>query len=380
MTEPALVLVTTSYPIAGDGSEAAGSFVADLVMELANKLPVRVVAPGRNEARERVSERIEIFRYAAPTKPLSTLKPWNLSDAFWAIRVLRNGSHATMAAVAAGATAHVLALWGLPSGEWARRATRPQGVGYSVWLLGSDVWTLGRLPIARSLLARVLRNATHRYADGHRLATDAHAIGDSEVEFLPSTRAPETRLAPVPPRQAAPYRLLFLGRWHSNKGVDILLDALSTLGESDWKHIETIDIAGGGPLHDLVHARIAALRAAGRPVHLHGFLAKHEAEAAISNADWVLIPSRIESIPLVFSDAMRLGRPVICSPVGDLPVVAKDVGIVARNATPDDWRDAIRTALTGIPPSSAAIAARAAEFSLTNVANRLRRVWLSPAT
>ncbi|MBK8122824.1 MAG: hypothetical protein IPK54_04560 [Dokdonella sp.] len=42
----ALVLVTTSFPIAGDGSEAAGSFVSDLVEEVAVKTPVRVVAPG----------------------------------------------------------------------------------------------------------------------------------------------------------------------------------------------------------------------------------------------------------------------------------------------------------------------------------------------
>jgi len=189
---------------------------------------VRVVAPGRVEAHERAAERIEIFRYAAPAKPLSTLKPWNPVDAFWLARVLRGGARATRAAVAAGATAHVFALWGLPSGEWARRAAAQRGLAYSVWLLGSDVWTLGRLPIARGLLTCVLREAAHRYADGHRLAADARAIGGTQVEFLPSTRALETRTPPPLPRPAPPYRLLFLGRWHPNKGVDILLDALAT--------------------------------------------------------------------------------------------------------------------------------------------------------
>jgi len=376
MIEPALVLVTTSYPISGDGSEAAGSFVADLVKELATTLCVRVVAPGRVEAHERAAERIEIFRYAAPAKPLSTLKPWNPVDAFWLARVLRGGARATRAAVAAGATAHVFALWGLPSGEWARRAAAQRGLAYSVWLLGSDVWTLGRLPIARGLLTCVLREAAHRYADGHRLAADARAIGGTQVEFLPSTRALETRTPPPLPRPAPPYRLLFLGRWHPNKGVDILLDALAILADADWQRIDAIDIAGGGPLHELVHARVAALQTAGRPVRLKGFLAKTEAEAAMARADWVLIPSRIESIPLVFSDAMRVGRPVICSPVGDLPIVAQDVGVVARAATPEAWRDALRAALGGTPPDAAVIAARAAEFSLENVTGRLRRALL----
>jgi len=96
----------------------------------------------------------------------------------------------------------------------------------------------------------------------------------------------------------------------------------------------------------------------------------------MARADWVLIPSRIESIPLVFSDAMRVGRPVICSPVGDLPIVAQDVGVVARAATPEAWRDALRAALGGTPPDAAVIAARAAEFSLENVTGRLRRALL----
>lgn len=42
----ALVLIATSFPILGDGSEAAGSFVSDLAEELAKHPPVRVVAPG----------------------------------------------------------------------------------------------------------------------------------------------------------------------------------------------------------------------------------------------------------------------------------------------------------------------------------------------
>jgi hypothetical protein len=56
----ALVLVSTSFPVLGDGSEAAGSFVSDLAEELAKHLPVRVVAPGtRKAAAEEVILRAE---------------------------------------------------------------------------------------------------------------------------------------------------------------------------------------------------------------------------------------------------------------------------------------------------------------------------------
>ena len=102
---PALVLISTSFPISGDGSEAAGSFVSDLVEEISKYVPVRVVAPGPANARERWSSNVEVFRYATPARPLSTLKPWVPSQLAEILRVLRNGANATDDALAAGSTA-----------------------------------------------------------------------------------------------------------------------------------------------------------------------------------------------------------------------------------------------------------------------------------
>ena len=92
--------------------------------------------------------------------------------------------------------------------------------------------------------------------------------------------------------------------------------------------------------------RVASLQAAGRPVELGGYLAKPDAEAAIVRADWVLIPSRIESIPVVFSDAIKLGRPVVAMPVGDLPsLIAQGTGTLAQSVNAAKYADAIRTGL-----------------------------------
>lgn len=341
----AFVLVTTSFPIKGDGSEAAGSFVADLVEELAKHVPVRVVAPGPKAVREQWSSNIEVHRYAAPSRPLSTLRPWRPGDLAWLVQVLRGGMRATRSATAEGAC-HILALWGLPCGEWARRVARERGINYSVWMLGSDVWSLGRAPLLRGALGRVVRQATHAFADGYQLAADAQRIAGAPVTFLPSARHIELR-DPPPPRNRPPYRLLFLGRWHPNKGVDLLLDALDLLDDGDWQCIECVEIQGGGPLESLVRARVATLRAAGRPVEAGRFLSKPEAEAAIAAADWVLIPSRIESIPVVFSDAMKLGRPVIATPAGDLPALLASTkcGVLAENVTADGIFRALRLAV-----------------------------------
>jgi hypothetical protein len=182
------------------------------------------------------------------------------------MRVIRGGAAATREALGADGR-HVLALWGLPCGEWARRAARARNVAYSVWLLGSDVWSLGRIPFVRGALARVVREASRAYADGYRLGEDASALSGAHVGFLPSTREIEPASDALP-RAQAPFRLLFLGRWHPNKGIDLLLDALSLLGDDDWARIEHVRIEGGGPLRPLVEKKVRELKARERPVRL----------------------------------------------------------------------------------------------------------------
>lgn len=369
----ALVLVTTSYPTSADGSEAAGSFVSDFAEALAGHVPVRVVAPGDIQAVERRNG-VDVFRYAAPTKPLSTLKPWVPADWRSIKNVLRSGGAATAAAVQYGPAAHILALWALPSGHWAQRVSRLTGVPYSVWTLGSDIWTLGRIPLVRRRLREVLRDATRCYSDGLQLAEDTRRIGERNVEFLPSTRRIEGRRTAML-KQAPPYRLLFLGRWHRNKGVDLLLDALARLDDRDWQGIEQVDVCGGGAMEAHVRAAVAALQAASRPVVLRGFLAKPEAEAALTAADYLLIPSRIESIPVVFSDAMKLDCPVVAMPVGDLAALvgtAPECGIVADDVSAAAYAQALRRAIARAPSAFVdGVLERAGRFNLPHLATRL---------
>lgn len=373
MTVPVLVLVTSSFPIAGDGSEAAGSFVADLVEELARHIHVRVVAPGPETKCEHWADRIDVHRFAAPSRPLSTLRLWHPGDLQCIAKILRAGQQATHEAASDG-TQHIVALWGLPCGEWARRAASRQGIGYSVWMLGSDVWSLGRIPLLRGALRRVIQQAQHAYADGYQLAADAEKIGKTPVSFLPSTRRILLQKITAP-RDQPPYRLLFLGRWHRNKGVDLLLDALALIDEDDWKRIELVEIQGGGPLHDLVHKKITALQASNRPVIAGRYLEKSEAEAAMARADWVLIPSRIESIPVVFSDAMKMGRPVAAMPVGDLPrLISSDpqCGLLAEEVNAIAYANTIKQTLR--KPASGYVSSTsemAEKFDLEKLAHHL---------
>lgn len=346
MIKDVLLIVTTSYPHHADGSEAAGAFVADIAAKFSERAPVRVVAPGQRGGEVEESGNLQVRRFATTGKPLSLLSPARVADWRSILSTLRSMRAATFAANSDDRVAHTLAFWVLPSGWMAMRMSRQLGTPYSVWALGSDIWSLGRYPGIRSILRKVISRATYRFADGLLLGDAASAIGHLPFEFLPSARelgcSRERPLA-----KTTPFRLLFLGRWHPNKGVDLLINALQMLNDESWSLISDVHIAGGGPLQDFVCRGVEALQQAGRPVRRSGYLGKQEAATALNDADFLLLPSRIESIPVVFSDAMKMRLPVISMPVGDLPAVISEfeVGVVADSVSAEDFAKAVALGL-----------------------------------
>jgi glycosyltransferase involved in cell wall biosynthesis len=263
-------------------------------------------------------------------------------------------------------------LWVLPSGWWAKLETGGKGIPYSTWALGSDIWSLGRLPVVRQVLKGVLDSAHCRYADGLELCKNVEHIGNVSCLFLPSTRWLPAQ-APQPETESPPYRLAFLGRWHVNKGVDLLLDALARLTPDDWSRVEEVRICGGGPLEPVVREAASNLAATGKPVSVGGFLNKTEAARLIGWADYLMLPSRIESIPVIFSDAAQLGTALVATPVGDLPTLKAryDFGVLATGVSESDYCRAIRDALADNPARfKDGLKAAAGEFDLKVIVRR----------
>jgi len=345
-----IAIISTSYPTNDDGSEAAGSFVKDFVYELVNQgHEVAIVAPvvmGGDPKIEQKTQGLHYFWFCVPKLPLSLLSPKKPQDWWPVYKTLQQGKKATDQMVNDFQPDHVFALWALPSGHWARYAKKRYGIPYSIWALGSDIWSLGKIPVVKNYLKKVLQDADHRFADGYQLAEDVTGICHKPCEFLPSTR--QLPVCGLPLTQSKPsYRLCFLGRWHPNKGIDLLLEALHLLEDSDWDNIEEVRIAGGGPMENLVRDEVTKLQNKGRSISLSGFQDKLGAAELLIWTDYVIIPSRVESIPVVFSDAMQTSRPVIAMPVGDLPKLVTDnmCGLLVSELAPQTMVNAIQKSL-----------------------------------
>ena len=110
------------------------------------------------------------------------------------------------------------------------------------------------------------------------------------------------RALPPPMARSA----LFVGELSRRKGIDVLLEALPGL----LQHLERVVIVGDGQLRPAVAD--AARRLA--RVHYLGYLEGPRLVDAFASAGAVVVPSRKDPAPLVASEALAAGRPLVLGP------------------------------------------------------------------
>jgi glycosyltransferase involved in cell wall biosynthesis len=122
--------------------------------------------------------------------------------------------------------------------------------------------------------------------------------------------------------------LLAVGRLAAQKGLDVLIDAVSRLPDQEPGPL--LALAGDGPL---AGSLAAAARARGVAVRFLG--ARPDVPALLAAADVVVLPSRWEGQPLVLQEALRAGRPVVASRVGGIPgLTGEEAALLVPPADP----------------------------------------------
>lgn len=113
--------------------------------------------------------------------------------------------------------------------------------------------------------------------------------------------------APVLPTPAALRRLVYIGRFAHQKGVDLLLESLAAMVSKDW----TLDLYGEGPEERKYRELVSAL-GLGAMVRFCGVT--NESIATMRNYDAVVLPSRFEGLPYILIEAIVANRPIVCTP------------------------------------------------------------------
>ena len=324
-----ILILCSSYPSThDDGTGSAGLFIRDFALAL-SRLGHRVVV--QPVARKRY--------YAAEPEFVIEPLPWLGGDREFASLNLMNPVNwltlahffpAGMLKVLQTAKTHdiqyVFSFWAVPSGIFGWFLHRTRAIPYDVWALGSDIWRIRNIPIVgRKILSSVFSNAESVYADGVKLCREVTKISGRACAFLPSSRRlPEPRSTSQPQSKKKRTQILFVGRYQRIKGPDLLLEAIALLPDFVVRNIH-VRMFGFGPLKSDLMLLRQKLGLAGT-VDIHGHIDSQDLSDSLNCADFLVIPSRIESIPLVFSDAMQMKTPVISMPVGDMRDIIKKYG------------------------------------------------------
>jgi glycosyltransferase involved in cell wall biosynthesis len=131
---------------------------------------------------------------------------------------------------------------------------------------------------------------------------------------------------------------LFLGQLSKKKGIEILVDV--------WKEIDfKLIVAGNGPLLERLREKANNERS---KIEFIGAVPHSQAIELLKKASFLILPSlHIEGFPLVISEAMALGVPVITSNSGPLTELVEDMetGLLTQPGNINDLRAKIIFAL-----------------------------------
>ncbi|WP_432564548.1 glycosyltransferase family 4 protein [Kineococcus sp. SYSU DK003] len=230
---------------------------------------------------------------------------------------------------------------------------------------------LGTGPRARlgtAVLGRVCRRADVVLAVSGDLVAQAHRLGASVAD---RALVPAPALPPGDPARGRAVLgegpvALTVARLAPQKGLGTLLEAAGRSGVR-------VVVAGDGPLHDELAARI---RREDLPVQLLG--RREDVADLLAAADVAVSASVWEGQPVFVQEALRAGVPVVATDAGGTREVTADAAVLVGVGDATALADALRR--LAADPAQRAVAAhrsrlRAAELpTASDVLEQLRRV------
>jgi glycosyltransferase involved in cell wall biosynthesis len=267
---------------------------------------------------------IKWFHWIKSNRPIAQLNPVNPLDFLRIWNLFYKGKKALPPFLIENEIDACLGLWVLPGGFFANYAYRRTGVPYSVWALGSDIYKFGENPLLYPLMKRIIHEAKGVFADGFDLAKRVEERFKRKCFFLATTRT----ISPPPPLAKEvsrgltnkPHRFLYVGRLEKVKGIDLLLHSMALLKEENSNIHLTIVGSGGmeGWATNFINQK-----GLGKSISMMGNIPDETLASLYASSDCVVIPSRSESIPLVFSEALKFNKELIVTDVGDMGMLGR---------------------------------------------------------
>lgn len=183
----------------------------------------------------------------------------------------------------------------------------------------------------RRLFATLIRSCEVRTCIAPEIVAAMEHLGEAPTFYIPNG-IDLSYWQPTIPRPRVAGRVVCVARLSSEKGLDVLMHALSFV-RNEMPNVSCLIIGGGAErraLEELVDEQ--GLR---EVVRLVGLQSKERIRAYLAEASLFVLPSRVEGAPLAILEAMAMGLPVVATRVGGVPSLLDD-GVEGFLVAPED--------------------------------------------
>ncbi len=326
-----IAIFTHNYPQTSKDRKDAGIFLYDFAHEIAKKHKVFIFCPefiGEKEDYKKVP--VTWFEWGGGKEKFGDWKMFDPNTYHKLAKLILTGQKDALKFIKKNKIDYILAAWSFPSGVFAQYASQRTGVPYSTWSLGSDINVYAKLPISKQWLQYILSRAKTRFANSYLLCDKVRVLSKKECIFLPAITNFEKIETEKVKLNKTKINFLYVGRLEKIKGPDILLRACKILQERNLEF--ELHILGEGKLRTRLEKDKLT------NIHFYGNASKERIAGFMQVSDYLIIPSRNESLPLVLLEAAKMGLPVIATQVGDCPRLIEKYKI-GYSVKPNDPQD-----------------------------------------
>lgn len=190
------------------------------------------------------------------------------------------------------------------------------------------------------------------------------------AHFIPTEKTSPRKALGLPANAKA---LVFVGRFHEQKGLDLLIDSFALLKETEPD--AHLILVGDGVLKHSLQDQIDRLNV--KDVHFQGIVGHDRLPQILNAADIFVMASLWEGMPIAVLEAMACGLPVVSTDIGQVGNLVKDgeTGYLVKERDPKLFKEQLIKGLKHTKKMVKNCRAVGEAYSSEHLARKLEEVY-----